>query len=200
MCVGEKAIYNWIVRFLPDNRENPIRLSGYVPEIFIFILHCESFLQRFMYWYHIFKDYMRTNISQNKVALDSANIYFDFLDSLLGFCLLYVCFFSKITFDCRNFNIAALFWRRSSASWTPSCKTIQSFLGQLLSRTFQEVSGSTDASLAISQAGINKCLPMREDLAAILLALIGLCPINLILMEDWLAWLSEPTKKKERKT
>jgi len=109
MCVGEKAIYNWIVRFLPDNRENPIRLSGYVPEIFIFILHCESFLQRFMYWYHIFKDYMRTKISQNKVALDSANIYFDFLDSLLGFCLLYVCFFSKITFDCRNFNIAALF-------------------------------------------------------------------------------------------
>jgi hypothetical protein len=44
MCVGEKAVYNWILRILPDQRDHSVRLSGYVPELFIFILHCEAFL------------------------------------------------------------------------------------------------------------------------------------------------------------
>lgn len=90
MCIGEKAVYNWILRILPDHRDHTVRLSSYVPELFVLILHCESFLQRFMYWYHIFKDYLRSTISQNEVALDSVNIYFDFMDSLIGFCLIHV--------------------------------------------------------------------------------------------------------------
>ena len=69
-----------------------MRLSGYVPELLIFILHCESFLQRFVYWYHIFKDYIRSTYSLNEVARDSANTYFDFMDSLIGFCLIYVIY------------------------------------------------------------------------------------------------------------
>ncbi len=92
MCIGEKAIYNWILKILPDYRDHSVRLSSYVPELFVFILHCESFLQRFMYWYHIFKDYLRSTISQNEVALESANVYFDFMDTLIGFCLIHVSF------------------------------------------------------------------------------------------------------------
>ena len=164
MCVGEKAVYNWILRILPDQRDHTVRLSGYVPELFIFILHCESFLQRFVYWYHIFKDYIRSTYSINEVALESANNYFDFMDSLIGFSLIYVRFQNiNIFFSLfRNSTLAALFSNKSSLNLTPTCKITRRRRSLRRSRTSRAVYGNTDASRVTIRHARQRQSQMRE--------------------------------------
>lgn len=59
-CIGEKILFNWLLRIFPKNTTSNLRLISFNPDIFVFIMQCPSFLQRFVEWFEHFKrDYLR---------------------------------------------------------------------------------------------------------------------------------------------
>jgi hypothetical protein len=86
MCIGEKAIYDCLLKIYPHILKTPSTLTSYVYEIFLYMLQCETFMERFVYWYTSFKSFNKVIIEQ----YTHLQKFIECLDGLIGCYLVHV--------------------------------------------------------------------------------------------------------------
>lgn len=84
LCLGQKALINWILRIHPSNKQSHHRVSKRRMDlVFVFVLQSPTFLQRFAIWYLQNKETMLE--SANEGDREHMANFSNYLENLISF-------------------------------------------------------------------------------------------------------------------